>query len=116
MMRMITENDRKQFTARLQKIITEARTEDQTTRNSRATVTLDQQSVGRLSRMDALQQQAMAQATYQRRQAQATRAKSALKRIEDGEFGGCLECGEEIAPKRLQHDPTLPLCITCASG
>lgn len=113
---MITKNDLIKFTDELQKIVTEADSEDTTTRDSRATVTLDQQSVGRLSRMDAMQQQAMAQATFARRQAQATRAKSALKRIENGEFGECLECGEKIAPKRLLHDPTLPLCITCASG
>jgi len=113
---MITENDLKRFKARLHEIISDAGSEAQTTRDSRATVTLDQQSVGRLSRMDAIQQQAMAHATFQRRQAQATRARSALKRIEDGAFGECLECGEQIAAKRLQHDPTLPLCITCASG
>ena len=113
---MITENDLKQFATQLREVVAEANAEASTTKDSRATVTLDQQSVGRLSRMDALQQQAMAQATHLRRQAQVTRAKSALKRIEDGEFGECLECGEEIAPKRLKHDPTLPLCITCASG
>ena len=113
---MITKNDLVKYTQQLQEIISEASYEDETTRDSRSTVTLDQQSVGRLSRMDAMQQQAVAQVTYRRRQAQATRAKSALKRIADGEYGECLECGEEIAAKRLQHDPTLPLCITCASG
>ncbi|MDJ1017898.1 MAG: TraR/DksA C4-type zinc finger protein [Paracoccaceae bacterium] len=82
----------------------------------RATVRLDQQAVGRLSRMDAMQRQAMAQATARRRAARADRIRAALERIEEGEFGFCSECGEEIAPKRLDLDPTIPTCVSCARG
>jgi DnaK suppressor protein len=82
----------------------------------RAIVTLDQQSVGRLSRMDAMQRQAMAQATARRRQARASRIEAALGRIEDGEFGYCQDCGEEIGSRRLELDPTLPTCVSCARG
>jgi DnaK suppressor protein len=113
---MFTKTDLLTFRKRLHAIVTQSETEDSTTRASRGTVTLDQQSVGRLSRMDALQQQAMAKATHARRQAQIVRAKAALLRIENGEFGFCLECGEDIARKRLDHDPSLAQCITCASG
>lgn len=81
---------------------------------ARATVTLDQQSVGRLSRMDALQGQAMAQASERQRRADIQRIEAALRRIEDGEFGYCVECGEEIAPKRLEVDPAAAFCINCA--
>jgi len=86
------------------------------TKDARKTVVLDQQSVGRLSRMDAMQQQAMARATQTRRDHQALRIKAALKRMDQGEYGYCTECGEEIALKRLQLDPTVPTCISCASG
>jgi DnaK suppressor protein len=79
-------------------------------------VTLDQQSVGRLSRMDALQGQAMARATGARRSARRVRIIAALARIDAGEFGACTECGDEIAVKRLALDATTPTCITCASG
>lgn len=113
---MFTKTDLLTFQKRLYAIVTESEAENRTTRASRGTVTLDQQSVGRLSRMDALQQQAMAKATHARRQAQVQRARAALLRIDDGEFGYCLECGEEIARKRLGHDPSLALCITCARG
>ncbi len=82
----------------------------------RATVMLDQQSVGRLSRMDAMQRQAMAQATARRREGRATRIKVALDRIEEDEFGYCIDCGEEIGIKRLSLDPTLPTCVSCAKG
>ncbi len=83
---------------------------------NRATVTLDQQSVGRLSRMDALQQQAMAQATHARRRQMETRIAAALARIAAGEFGFCDSCGEDIPPKRLALDPTITRCVSCAAG
>ena len=86
------------------------------TKDARKTVALDQQSVGRLSRMDAMQQQAMAKATQTRRDQQALRIKSALGRMDQGEYGYCVECGEDIPLKRLQLDPTVPTCISCASG
>lgn len=79
-------------------------------------VELDQTTIGRVSRMDALQQQAMAQAAQQRRHIQLQRIESALQRLENGKFGWCMRCEEEIARKRLDVDPTAPLCIACASG
>lgn len=88
----------------------------QATRQDRATVELDQQSVGRLSRMDALQQQSMAKAEEARRRVQATRIDAALARLDDGEFGYCTQCGQAIAPARLDLDPTAPLCVDCARG
>jgi len=83
---------------------------------NRATVTLDQQSVGRLSRMDALQQQAMAEATHARRRQMETRIVAALARIDAGAFGFCSECGEDIPAKRLALDPTITRCVSCAAG
>lgn len=83
---------------------------------SRDTVTLDQQSVGRLSRMDAMQQQAMAQATHARRQQMRARIAAALERIDAGEFGWCEACGEAIPERRLALDPTLTRCVGCAAG
>ena len=79
------------------------------------TVELDQTRVGRLSRMDALQSQAMSQETNRRRDLELKRIASALIRIEEEEYGYCITCGEEIAAKRLEIDPAAPLCIECAS-
>lgn len=81
-----------------------------------ATVELDQQAVGRLSRMDALQYQAMAKAQATRRRSEKTRLKAALGRLEEGEFGYCEDCGDEIALKRLELDPAAAKCISCARG
>lgn len=79
-------------------------------------VELDQTRVGRLSRMDALQSQAMALETERRRGHELNRIAAALQRIEEGDYGYCVSCGEEIAVKRLELDPTTAVCIDCASG
>jgi DnaK suppressor protein len=79
-----------------------------------APVELDQQSVGRLSRMDAIQVQAMAVATEQRRKAELSRVKAALERLDTDEFGYCEICGKEIAPARIEHSPAASTCINCA--
>jgi DnaK suppressor protein len=81
----------------------------------RAPVDLDQQSVGRLSRMDSLQVQAMALATEERRRQQIARIDAALKRLDEDTYGECVICGEPIAPKRLELDPAVPTCINCAA-
>ncbi len=78
------------------------------------TVELDQSAIGRVSRMDALQNQAMAKDSQQRRLIQKQRIDSALQRIDNGDFGYCLRCEENIDPKRLAVDPTTLLCIDCA--
>ncbi len=78
-------------------------------------VTLDQSSVGRLSRMDAMQMQAMSLETKRRRSLQLQRIEGALKRIEKDEYGYCLKCEEEIQEKRLDFDPSVFLCISCAN-
>lgn len=85
-------------------------------REARGAVTLDQQGVGRLSRMGAMQQQAMAQESERRRQIRLKRIDAALLRIERGDFGYCMQCGEEIPKARLLVDPTSPSCVKCAIG
>ena len=77
-------------------------------------VEVDQSSVGRLTRMDALQSQAMAAEIERRREAELARIAGALERLEQGEYGSCVTCGEPIAPKRLELDPATPLCVNCA--
>jgi DnaK suppressor protein len=39
--------------------------------------------------------------------------RAALRRIEDGSFGTCLHCEEEISPKRVAAVPWAPFCIQC---
>lgn len=83
---------------------------------SRSAVELDQAAVGRVSRVDAFQAQQMALANERRRREELARIDAALARIENGTFGDCAACGEPIAPKRLDLDPSLTTCVRCASG
>ncbi len=82
---------------------------------SAAVVELDQAKVGRLSRMDAMQAQAMAQASSQRREQMLRKITAALGRIDHDEYGDCQSCYEPINPTRLEFDPTATLCVDCAS-
>jgi DnaK suppressor protein len=77
-------------------------------------VELDQSTVGRLSRMDAIQGAQMAQEASRRRQQQLGRISGALARIEAGDYGYCNLCDEDISVGRLGIDPTYSLCIRCA--
>lgn len=78
------------------------------------TVELDQSKVGRLSRMDALQQQAMSKEQNRRRTLQIKKIQAALQRMHQDEYGFCLDCGEAIKVQRLEIDPATPFCIACA--
>lgn len=89
--------------------------EDALSAADRAPVTLDQDSVGRLSRIDAMQVQAMALAAERRRATERNRIDAALGRIDEGEFGFCLTCGESIDPARLANDPSVSQCVACAA-
>lgn len=83
---------------------------------SSSTVELDQTRVGRVSRGDALQQQAMAQAGQRVLQQRLKDARAALRRLETGEYGYCLECDEPIAFGRLQRQPEVAYCVGCQAA
>ena len=80
----------------------------------RAPAKLDQDGVHRLSRIDAMQVQAMALAQARRRASERAAVDVALRRIEAGEYGHRLKCGDDIAPARLEQNPAVSICIECA--
>ena len=102
-----------EFRAQLEERLEELQALSDAASDKRKPVELDQQSVGRLSRQDALQQQAMANAQEARRAVEKRKITAALARIEAGEFGWCEECGAAINVKRLKIDPTTRLCVAC---
>ncbi len=79
-------------------------------------VALDQQSVGRVSRIDAIQQQQMAVANREQSKLLLKRVYDALRRVESAEYGFCLQCGEAIGFPRLEAQPFTPLCLDCQSA
>ncbi|PHM20832.1 MAG: molecular chaperone DnaK [Curvibacter sp. PD_MW3] len=80
-----------------------------------ATVMLDQSSVGRLSRMDALQQQALAQEMRGRLQLSKRKLEAAMVRLDAGRYGLCCDCGEPMEADRLDRDPAAIFCLECMS-
>lgn len=99
-------------------LLVEARSElmkiDETLAESGKTVELDQTRVGRLSRMDAMQGQQMALETARRNKQKLQDIAAALRRIDEGSYGYCLDCDEEINILRLEADPSNSKCIDCA--
>lgn len=102
------------FRDQLENLLIESEELELASKETTATVVLDQSSVGRLSRMDAIQGQQMAMATERRRKEHILQIKTALKRIREDEFGYCLHCGDEIPAGRLAINPAITLCVKCA--
>lgn len=101
------------FRARIEGEQQELRMLSDAGREARAPVELDQQSVGRLSRMDAIQQQSMDLAREERRRHRLAVLNAALRRLDEDDYGYCLACGEDILPERLAIDPAATLCVAC---
>ena len=76
-------------------------------------VTLDQQAVGRVSRGDALQAQAMAQAAQRKKRTRLEQTEAALLAIKRGGYGLCRRCEEPIGMARLEATPEAPFCLSC---
>lgn len=98
----------------LLRLRTELHDLDETSKEAAKPIELDQATVGRLSRMDAMQSQQMAQELARRRQQQLGRIEGALRRIELGDYGCCSLCGEDIDVRRLALDPASARCVRCA--
>ena len=80
------------------------------------TVELDQSTQGRLSRMDAIQAQKMAQAQRRRAEQRLERIQSVLEIRDDdpSAFGCCRICEESIGFRRLKAQPDALFCVECA--
>ncbi len=101
----------------LQQLLLIARTElkQQLSFNTSASepVKLDQSAVGRVSRVDAIQQQHMAVSTRRQAQQRLERLNVAIKAINNEDYGYCQDCDEPINYRRLQVQPEAVVCLTC---
>jgi DnaK suppressor protein len=79
-------------------------------------VKLDQTAVGRLSRIDSLQNQSMARNLQQRERIKLADIEGALRRVEDGTYGLCITCGAELPFGRLYAMPECPTCSGCGGS
>lgn len=112
----MTPAQRTAIRARCEAMIAELQADAESRADAAGTVELDQTRVGRLSRMDALQAQAMAKAAASRATRQLQRLQGVLARIDTDDFGLCSDCDESIAHARLLANPAVLRCIACASA
>ena len=88
----------------------------ETAKESAKPVELDQTAYGRVSRIDAIQQQQMQKAAVERLQLRLKQVKTAISKLDSDLFGCCIKCEEPISIKRLQARPESVHCINCAPG
>lgn len=72
-----------------------------------------EQSIGRLTRMDAMQNQMLAKASQAETGLRLQRVEAALLRFGNGSYGWCADCGEPIGYRRLKARPEAPFCVSC---
>ena len=101
------------FRKRLESLSKEVTEALQASKDSANVVELDT-AIGRLSRMDAMQNQQMALELRRRQENQLLRIKNALKRMGQGRYGLCGKCKEPIAEERLEGSPDVVMCVQCA--
>ena len=111
----LTDEDRATVRARLAKQLEDLRGQLDLLRASSAPVSMDL-SIGRLSRMDAMQQQQMASASRRRAEVEITKMHAALQRLQDSSYGECALCGGDIGRRRLLARPAAPYCRHCEEG
>ena len=111
---MLSDADVAHFGDRLEAELAELLAASERSHDARGAVALDQAQQGRLSRIDAMQQQEMALEQERRRQRELRRVEAALQRIDEGTYGECVRCGDLIDPRRLEADPATPICHACA--
>lgn len=102
------------FRTLLEERLRELQDNAQGLREAAQPVELDQSRMGRLSRVDAIQSRELALKVVQVNEEKQERILAALRRLEAGTYGQCLTCKGPIAQERLQFDPAITQCITCA--
>ena len=114
-MEELTEAQEKELGSDLESLRAELADLLEISREGTQTVELDQ-PIGRLTRMDAIQQQKMAQASRGGHQIRARQVDAAIKALVEGEYGYCRQCEEAIGYRRLKAKPETPFCLGCQSA
>jgi len=72
-----------------------------------------ERSADQLDEIQRASERSLAVSNLDREYSQLRNARAALRRIQEGSFGTCQECEEDIHPKRLAAVPWTPFCIRC---
>lgn len=111
----LTDTQRDELRTELESELTRLRRSMKISEETKGPVALDQTAVGRLSRMDALQSQAMSKGLHERELGRLGALEAALRRMDEGTFGLCETCGSPIPYGRLLVMPEARHCATCGA-
>lgn len=111
----LTDAELEELGNRLRALVDELTLALESSREGAQVVSLDQ-PIGRLSRMDAIQQQKMAEASRRQQELRLGQVRVALAALEEGEYGFCRACQEPIGVRRLSACPETPFCLRCQGG
>jgi DnaK suppressor protein len=115
-MKHLTPSELEHLTAALDRELRKLERSMRTTEEALRPVTLDQSAVGRLSRIDSLQNQGLTRNLQEREQAKLGQVITAFQRIDAGTYGVCTECGGPIPFARLEVFPETPTCTACTGA
>lgn len=113
-MKHLSEDQIAELTSELDRVLKKLEKSMRTTEDAMRPVELDQTAVGRLSRIDSLQNQGLTRNLQEREQAKLGQVMTAFQRMEEGRYGVCVECGGDIPFDRLQVFPETPTCTACS--
>lgn len=109
----LTKDQIEELAAELHRVLDKLERSMRTTEEALRPVKLDQTAVGRLSRIDSLQNQGLTRNLQEREEAKLGQVVSALRRMEEGTYGLCVQCSAEIPFERLLVFPEAPTCSRC---
>jgi DnaK suppressor protein len=109
----VNSDQQEKYRGRLELLRAEIQADLKVSKEASEIVELDT-SIGRLSRMDAMQNQQMALELRRRQEQQLQRIANALKRMDKGTYGSCGKCKQPISEDRLEVSPDVVMCVRCA--
>ena len=108
------DKDRAELKAKIQEAISNTETEIVEMEKMAQPIT-PENSIGRVSRMDAINNKSVVEAALRTNKAKLTKLKVALSKIDEDGFGNCVMCSRPIQPKRLMFMPESTRCVRCAA-
>lgn len=111
----MTDDERIELKATIQRTIEETKLEIEKLRESTQPIAPDQ-SLGRLTRMDAIQSKSINEAALRKAEFKMEALERAITNADNEDFGKCKVCGNQIQTGRLMFMPECEMCIRCASA
>ena len=110
----MTAKDRAELRAKIEEAISRTEKEIVEMKKMAQPIT-PENSIGRVSRMDAINNKSVVEAALRTNKAKLTKLKVALSKIDEEDFGNCVMCDRPIQTKRLMFMPESTRCVRCAS-